>query len=262
MKAKDKFEVFFKEGSLFITCVKSGDFAQEDLYEMHLKILKIDGKILECVDEEAFTADQYYTLCSTAIEQNGLALEWVKESVIGVENYRKLCYQAVKQNGFSVWFVKRTCFQDDLKQLRVIYNTAVSQNPDALQLIHDQSLTLCLIAVEKNASAVQWVIPQLFSKEAYGDICYTAFYRKHALILLDYIFERDLLIKHRQNYQALRFVHKDHLFPEKYKAICLQAIEYSSESLPFVDKSLWRDTDFCVEAMKVSKSSKKYVQNQ
>ncbi|GHT98550.1 hypothetical protein FACS1894142_5020 [Spirochaetia bacterium] len=259
MKATDKFEEYFEDSSIFISCVKFGSFTQEDLYEIHLKILKIDGKRLELVDAEKFTSDQYFNLCSTAIDQNGLALEYVKASLIGVENYQKLCYQSVKQNGFSVWFVKEEYFQDDLKKLRVIYNTAVGQNADALQVIKDQTLTVCLIAVEKNTSALQWVNPQLFSKADYGEICYAAFHRKHARLIIEQLFEPDLLIKHIQNNQALRFVNKDYLFPEKYKALCLLAIEYSGASLPFVDKSLWLDTDFCMEAMKINAYSKNYM---
>jgi hypothetical protein len=93
------------------------------------------------------------------------------------------------------------------------------------------------MAVKKNASALQWVNPKLFSQEEYGEICYLAFYRKAGLVLLDQLFEPELLIKHIRNYQALRFVNKDQCLPETYKEICYLAIQYSDESLPFVDKS-------------------------
>jgi hypothetical protein len=57
--------------------------------------------------------------------------------------------------------------------------------------------------------------------------------------------------EYSKNFQALRFVNKNNLFPEKYREICLLAIQCADESLPFVDKSLWLDTDFCREVMKL-----------
>jgi hypothetical protein len=134
--------------------------------------------------------------------------------------------------------VKKNYFENSKNKLREIYRIAVSQNTDALMLIQDQTFNLCLMAVKKNASALQWVNPKLFSKDDYGEICYRAFYQKRILKLLEKIFEPERLIKHIQNYQALRFVNKGYLYPETYKQICSAAIEYSAESLPFVDEDL------------------------
>ncbi|GHT77758.1 hypothetical protein FACS1894130_03190 [Spirochaetia bacterium] len=260
MTTKNNLKQFFEESSTFITCVKTGDFLQDNLYEIHLEILKIDGKKLEMIEPERFTADQYFNLCSAAIDQNGLAIQWVDVSIIGAELYQKLCCQAVKQNGIALYYVKKEHFQNDQKKLRVIYNIAVSQNNDALQLIQDQTFELCLMAV-KHPSALQWVRASILSKEDYGKICFAAFYQKRPLAVIERIFGGFPEIKHIQNYQALRFVNKEHLSPEKYKEICLLAIQYSSESLPFVDEALWLDNDFCLEAVKLSKKSENYVKN-
>ncbi|GHS89858.1 hypothetical protein AGMMS49957_14000 [Synergistales bacterium] len=259
MTNKDKFEQFFEHSAIFLSAVESGDFGQDDLYKIHLEILKIEGKRLESVEPELFTADQYLNLCSNAIGQNSLALEWVDVSRVSIENYRKLCYQAVKQNSTSLYFVKKELFENSENDLRVIYNVAVHQNTDALFLIRDQTLPLCLMAVKKNTSALQWVNPNLFSREDYTKICYYAFYQKQEFILLERIFENYPDIKHFKNYQGLRFVNKDYCLPQAYKEICLHAIKYSGESLPFVDESLWLDRDFCREALKLSRGAKKYV---
>ncbi|GHV90256.1 hypothetical protein AGMMS50268_07590 [Spirochaetia bacterium] len=260
MTTKNNLKQFFEESATFITCVKSGDFLQDNLYEIHLEILKIDGKKLEMIEPERFTADQYFNLCSAAIDQNGLAIEWVDVSIIGAELYQKLCCQALKQNGIALYYVKKEHFQNDQKKLRVIYNIAVSKNNDALQLIHDQTFELCLMAV-KHPSTLQWVNPKLFSKEDYGKICFTAFYQKRYLAVIERIIGDFPEIKHIQNYQSLRFVNKEHLSPEKYKETCLLAIQYSSESLPFIDDALWLDKDFCLEALKFSKKAENYVKN-
>jgi hypothetical protein len=260
MATKDKYEAYFEESALFITCVKSGNFRQEDLYEIHKEILKIDGRKLEYFDAYKFTADQYFTLCSTALDQNALALEFIEVPFIEADKYRQLCFQAVKQNGFALYYVKRGFFENAPEKLTDLYSAAVIQDNDALQLIRDQTFELCLIAV-KHPSALQWVHAELFSKEEYGKICYTAFYEKRALVVIDKLFGTCSEKEYRKNFQALRFVNKNNLFPAQYREICLLAIQCSDESLPFVDTVLWRDEDFCREAMKLSKKSRNFVEN-
>ncbi|MDR3049298.1 MAG: hypothetical protein LBV16_05600, partial [Elusimicrobiota bacterium] len=210
MTDKDKLKEFFDHSSIFISCVKSEDFWQDDYYKICLEMLQIEGRKLESVEPERFTAEQYLNLCSTAIDQNGSALEWVEASAAGVENYQNLCYQAVKKNGTSLYFVKRDLFDHSRNKLREIYRIAVIQNTDALMLIQDQTLPLCRLAVKRNASALQWVNPELFSKEEYGEICFLAFYQKQELILLERLFGEYFDIKYIKNYQALRFVDKSH----------------------------------------------------
>jgi hypothetical protein len=259
MDNKDKPGDYFLHSFSLISSLNPEAISQDDYYEICLETLKIDGKYLERVEPGRFTAEQYTTLCFTAVEQNAFALEWAEESGMKVEDYQNLCYEAARQNGFSVYFVKRECFQNNPRGLRVIYNVAVSQNTAALQLIQDQTLPLCLMAVKKNARALQWVNPNLFSKVEYGEICHQAFYQKQANILLARVFGDYFDIKYIQDYQALRFVCKGHLLARKYKLVCLQAIQYSADSLPFVDKSLWLDKGFCMAAMKISRAAKIYI---
>ncbi|GHV80142.1 hypothetical protein AGMMS49944_19330 [Spirochaetia bacterium] len=256
---KDKLEQFFNNSFIVLTCVPYEYISQDFLHEIYLDALKIDGKKLQFVEPEKFTAEQYLTLCSAAIEQNAFALEWVDVSAIDAAHYREFCRQAVKQNGFSLYFVKKDYFQNDQGKLTALYHTAVKQNSDTLQLIQDQTVELCTLAVKKNARALQWVNQALFSKEEYGEICCTAVCEKRHHVFLDGIFEPGFDINHIKNYQALRFVNKDRLSPEKYKEICLNAITYSDESIPFVDEPLWRDKDFCTEAVKLSKKAEKYA---
>jgi hypothetical protein len=142
-----------------------------------------------------------------------------------------------------------------------LYRTAIIQDTDSLMLIQDQTLPLCQMAAKKNASALQWVNQELFSREEYGEICFAAFYRKQGWPILDIIFGEPFGVKRIQGYQALRFADKGRLLPGKYREICLLAIQYSGESLPFVDGSLWLDKGFCREALKASKYSRDYVKN-
>jgi hypothetical protein len=248
---------FLDESFIMLTCTKTGNYSQDDLYETILKGLQIKGKLLEMIEPSKFSSSQYFNLCLTAIRQNGMALEWVNESNVSVEHYQNLCNEAAKQNGFSLYYVKQDLFKNEPRKLRVLYNIAAHQNTDALQIIQDQNLNLCLIAAEKDAFALQWINPTLFSKEEYGEICYTAFYKRICVFLLEKIYETDFS-KTIRNHLALRFVDKNHLYPEKYRDICIEAIKYSEDALPFVDESLWLDEDFCNEARKRWKSAEKY----
>jgi hypothetical protein len=259
MADKDKFKQFFEHSSTFLNYVKSGDFDQDDLYKIRLEILKIDGNKLECIEPEQFTTEQYLNLCQAAIEQNAFALEWVEVSNIDAENYQRLCYAAVKKDGTALYFVKKEFFDNHQNKFKALCHIAVRQNTDALMLIQDQTLSLCRMAVKKDASALEWVNPGLFSKEDYGDICLLAFNQKQKLVLLLRLFGDYFNIKYIKDYQALRFVDKSHCLPDRYKDICLEAIQYSEDSLPFVDKTLWLDEDFCVKVMKITGNAKRYI---
>jgi hypothetical protein len=259
MDTNEKLGQYFAHSFNLLSRLNPEAISQEDYYEICLETLKINGQELECIEPEGFSTDQYLHLCAAAIEQDPFALEWVDESALGVENYQNICLQAVKKNGYALYFAKKDQFENEDWKLRILYKYALKQNTNALQLIQDQVLPMCRMAVRRNQSALQWVNPNLFSKEEYGEICHLAFYQRQVNVLLDRIFGYYFDIKCIQDYQALRFVRKDHLLPEKYKEICLLAIKYSAESLPFVDKSLWEDRGFCKEALKVSNKAKKYI---
>jgi hypothetical protein len=251
-------EDFFFDSFIQISSDTIQNGRNEYVYGTLLKGLKIKGKMLDMILPDRFSSDQYFNLCLAAVQQDGLALEWVEEPGMELGKYKSLCYEAVKQNGFSLYYVKQDLFKNEPRKLKILYNIAAYQNTDALQIIQDQNLKLCLMAVKKDAFALQWVNPTLFSKEVYGEICYTAFYEKFSVFLLDKMYKREFSETIR-NYQALRFVDKNCLLFEKYRDICIEAIKYSEDALLFVDKSLWLDEEFCKEARKRWRSAEKYI---
>jgi hypothetical protein len=104
-----------------------------------------------------------YNICLAAVKADGYMIQYISkpyiinECNISIEQLKELCFEAVKQNGLAIKYISKN-FGFSLDEL---YWEAVTQNPDALELIPMQTYDICLRATNKN----RFVVPYIREKD-------------------------------------------------------------------------------------------------
>ena len=138
----------------------------------------------------------------------------------------KYCLQAVKQNGYALQFVKEQTVEMCL---------AAVQYGWALRFVKEQTPEICLAAVKQSGNAFQFV------KEQTVDICLAAV-KQNGLALQD-VKEQTAeicLAAVQQNGCALQYVN------EQTMKICLAAVQQNGYALKFVDE---QTVEICLVAV-------------